>query len=94
MTRVSLEQEDILVIGILPVVDPESSWHSFNAGNLKKMNRNSVPSKKHEVNARVRMFLFPRMSFKADFAGACTCSSLASSASRLVASAVVSRREP
>lgn len=77
-------------MSILPVVDPDNSWQSFNAGNLKKMNKKSVPSKKHEANARVKMFLSPRISFKADLAGACTWSSFASSASRLVASAVFS----
>lgn len=43
--------------GYLPVLDPDNSWHNFSAGNLKKINKNRVPSKKHDVSARVRMFL-------------------------------------
>jgi hypothetical protein len=39
----------------LPSVEPESLWLSFRAGNLKKMKRNSEPSKKHDVKARMRM---------------------------------------
>ena len=30
---------------------------NLSAGNLKKMKRNSEPSKKHETNASTRMFV-------------------------------------
>jgi hypothetical protein len=39
----------------LPSFEPDNLWLSFNAGNLKKMKRNSEPSKKQDVKARTRM---------------------------------------
>ena len=43
--------------GNVPPVVPDISWQSLSAGNLKKMKRNREPSKKQDVNARVKMLL-------------------------------------
>lgn len=40
-----------------PSFAPASLCDSFSAGNLKKMNRNNEPSKKHDTKARTRMFV-------------------------------------
>ena len=37
--------------------EPASLCDSFNAGNLKKINRNSEPSKKHDTKASTSMFV-------------------------------------
>ena len=41
----------------IPSFAPASLCDNFNAGNLKKMNRNKEPSKKHDTRARTSMFV-------------------------------------
>lgn len=48
---------DLNIKDVSPDFDPDSSWHCLSAGNLKKMNKKRDPSKKHDVSAKVRMFL-------------------------------------
>ena len=71
-----VESEIVALEACLPSVEPDSWWLSFNAGNLKKMNKKSDPSKKPDTSARIIMLRSRRIVRRAEVEeGAGTASS-------------------
>jgi hypothetical protein len=70
----------------VPSLAPASLCDNFKAGNLKKMNKNREPSKKHDTSARMRIFVSLKMYlnvdlvvFMAESSASSCCSNAASS---------------